>query len=140
MSSIFSKLRKEAKVKAKVNKGQFDSAGAVMDRKPVMEIEASTPEEIATLEQALTTPTVTPVVKAPGMPVEVIAEEKTFQAMGIYYNQKLRKFMKVLIDYDPVTGDTNMVMNAELCDSSAVASSKVGLYYSLKLVRHEEVL
>lgn len=138
--SIFGKLRKNAKEAAKVNRGQMNNYDAELVHKPI-ETESSTPEEIAALVNSLADAPTSPTMKEIQMDETIVIPRNTdFQAMGVYYDDKLKKYMKALINYNPITGTAELISAGEFTDNSAVAIVKVGQFYSLKLMRREEVV
>lgn len=146
MSSLFSKLRKEAKEKSKKTRGLEDKSEASMHPATVGEVEPSTPEELAMLEAALVEPESNKQINVSGHAKEIaIARMEALnnkgknmcEAMGVYLDKSTGKFMKVLINYNPTTGESNIGSIEILSDSQAVATMKVGQYYSLKIVREE---
>lgn len=144
MSSVFGKMRKEAKEKNKAPRGQDGSEAEQFAVQPVVETIAPTAEELALLLSVLE------VKELPSQPVvlekkeEVITspeiKEKTFKAYGVFYNTEKRKFMKVSIDYCPKTCYTSDAVVEDFTDSQAVAVMKISQIFSLKLVRNEDVV
>jgi len=142
MASLFGKMRKDAKEKNKVNKGQDASATEQFTKQDVAEIEPVTEAELNVLLASLN-------IEEDVVPVEEVAAaeevptttaDKVFRAFGVYYDKKKRKFVKVSIDYCVATCYTNLVSTEDFTDSQAVAVMKMSQALSLKLIRNEEVL
>lgn len=142
---MFAKIRKEAKEKSKrksVNTG-IDEQFAKKDVKEVEPISETELNELLAAVNEVPPPAVEkPLAKADHVEKVIKAEpeKKLFQAMGVFYDSKVNKFMKILLDYDPVTCYTAINKIEELTDSSAVATVRVSQYYNLKLMRQEEIV
>jgi rubrerythrin len=124
----------------------FKARKKVKEQKEVEAIDpAITEAEVETLLNAATET----VEKEKPMEQEIVAiakeEEKkevpkSFQAFGIFYDTKKRKFVKVIIGYNPQTGYTSMQGMEDFADSSATAIYKITNVFSLKLMRAEDQL
>lgn len=141
---MFAKLRREAKKAAKKPTGAAIPENEIATMKDIPEIEPLSKEELETLlvaAVAVEKPGEVEVYQAEEQAIAAeVSQNKTFEAMGVFYNAKIKKFCRVLIDYDPETGAARVSSITDLADSSAVAASRVGQYYSLKLIRRTEVL
>lgn len=144
-TSIYAKLRKQAKAKAKKSKGDNgDSQADQFVKKNIAESPAITEEEINNLLASIndTAAEISGIVDVPPQPkiVEEKIEQRLFTAIGVYYDTSRKKFMKISIDYNPVTEYTKVKSIEDLADSNAVATAKVAQIFSMKLIRDKEIL
>lgn len=107
-------------------------------------------EEVNTLIESLNEDThkTKEVVAVVDKAIEIVVKEqeakavnqgKTFEAFGLCYNDKARKFMKVLIEYNPETGFTKMISVEPYADSAPTALNKLNKILSLRMIKKEEV-
>lgn len=65
-------------------------------------------------------------------------ENKSFKAYGVFWDSVNKIFMKVIVDYDPISGYTKLVGTEKIADSPATAIFKLNNLYSLKIIKREE--
>lgn len=146
-TSIYAKLRKEAKLKVKKEKaiGQ-DSQAEQFVKKDIVEMPAITEEEVNTLLSALvedvsaTKEIINDLKESSPNPGENKVEQKLFKAIGVYYDSTRKKFMKISIDYNPITLYTGGAVIEDLADSNAVATARISQIFSMKLIRDREII
>lgn len=144
--SIFAKVRRQAKEKKKQEVSErraegMESGDAFVQRE-VKEVEPVSAEELNQLLGALNETAkeeTVEVIKAEE-PEEPKQEQKLFEAIGVYYDQTIKKYMKIVINYDPQSDYTKLISKDEMCDSQAVAVVRVGQLFSYKLAKRTEIL
>lgn len=145
-TSIYAKLRKQAKAKAKKSQGDNgDSQADQFVKKNIVESPVITEEEINNLlasmnDAAMEISDIQDVPLPPPKVLEEKVEQRLFTAIGVYYDTSRKKFMKISIDYNPKTEYTKVKSIEDLADSNAVATAKVTQIFSMKLIRDKEIL
>ncbi len=147
MSSLFGKIRKEAKDKKKRDVSEGMTANDALVKREMKEIEPVTQEELAGLLASLNE--ASPETDVPEVVVsnkeepkvsKSVEPMKVFRAYGVYYDSKTKKFVKIDIDYCIENNYTAIVSQEILGDSKAVAIFKMGNALNVKLAKNMEVL
>jgi len=144
MSSLFGKLRKEAK-KGKTSPQDTLTIDGQLIAEPIKEEDALSAEELTSLLNALG-----PVVETESAPqatetkpnskVEAVKTKALFKAYGVYFDQKRKKFVQISIDYDPVSMYSLISKNEDIGDSQSVALFKITQLLTNKISKSENVL
>jgi hypothetical protein len=143
MSSLFAKIRKSAKEKNKRDVSEGMTANDSLVKREMKEMEPVTQEELANLLSSLNNNNEDS-IKSDNIVEENVNSSKEplkiFQAYGVYFNSKIKKFVKINIDYCVENNYTSIVSEEILGDSKAVAIFKMGNALNIKLAKNMEVL
>lgn len=78
-------------------------------------------------------------VKKPVAPVTpVSASERNFTALGVYWDDTQKIYLKVTIDYNPISGYSKVVSTEKIADSPSTAIYKLNTAFSMKILKREE--